>query len=126
MLFSKMLIPTLREAPSDADIISAKLMIRAGMIRKVASGLYEFLPLGLKALRKVEKIIREEMNAAGGQEVTLPLIFPKELWLETGRWNVCGKELFRLKDRKEAEFCLAPTAEEGITDLVRKNISSYK
>ncbi|MCL2484838.1 MAG: proline--tRNA ligase [Endomicrobia bacterium] len=126
MYFSKMLIPTLREAPSDADIISAKLMIRAGMIRKLASGLYEFLPLGLKALRKVEKIIREEMNAADGQEVTLPLMFPKELWLETGRWNVYGKELFRLKDRKEAEFCLAPTAEEGITDLVRKNISSYK
>lgn len=121
-----MLIPTLREAPSDADIISAKLMIRAGMIRKVSSGLYEFLPLGLKALRKVETIIREEMNAAGGQEVILPLLFPKELWLETGRWNVYGKELFRLKDRKEAEFCLAPTAEEGITDLIRKNINSYK
>ncbi|MDR1696084.1 MAG: proline--tRNA ligase [Endomicrobium sp.] len=126
MYFSKMLIPTLREAPSDADIISAKLMIRAGMIRKVSSGLYEFLPLGLKALRKVETIIREEMNAAGGQEVILPLLFPKELWLETGRWNVYGKELFRLKDRKEAEFCLAPTAEEGITDLIRKNINSYK
>ncbi|MCL2390604.1 MAG: proline--tRNA ligase [Endomicrobia bacterium] len=126
MYFSKMLIPTLREAPSDADIISAKLMIRSGMIRKVASGLYEFLPLGLKALRKVEKIVREEMDAAGGQEVVLPLIFPKELWLETGRWDVYGKELFRLKDRKEAEFCLAPTAEEGITDLVRKNIYSYK
>jgi len=121
-----MLIPTLREAPSDADIISAKLMIRSGMIRKLASGLYEFLPLGIRALRKVENIIREEMDAAGGQEVVLPLIFPKELWIETGRWNVYGKELFRLKDRKEAEFCLAPTAEEGITDLVRKDIKSYK
>ncbi|MDR1195497.1 MAG: proline--tRNA ligase [Endomicrobium sp.] len=126
MYFSKMLIPTLREAPSDADIISAKLMIRAGMIRKVASGLYEFLPLGLRALKKVENIIREEMNAIDGQEVSLPLIFPKELWLETGRWNVYGKELFRLKDRKDAEFCLSPTAEECITDLIRKDIKSYK
>lgn len=126
MYFSKMLIPTLKEAPSDADIISAKLMIRSGMIRKVASGLYEFLPLGLKALRKVEKIIREEMNTAGGQEVVLPLLFPKDLWMETGRWNVYGKELFRLKDRKDTEFCLAPTAEEGITDLVRKDVKSYK
>lgn len=126
MYYSKMYIPTLREAPSDADIISAKLMIRSGMIRKVASGLYEFLPLGLKVLQKVENIIREEMNAADGQEVSLPLLFPKELWIETGRWNVYGKELFRLKDRKDSEFCLAPTAEEGITDLVRKDIKSYK
>ena len=126
MYFSKLYAPTLREAPSDADIISAKLMIRSGMIRKVASGLYEFLPLGLRALRKVENIIREEMNAADGQEVILPLLFPKELWIETGRWNVYGKELFRLKDRKDAEFCLAPTAEEGVTDLVRKDIKSYK
>jgi len=126
MFFTKMLIPTLREAPSYADIISAKLMIRAGMVRKLASGLYEFLPLGLKVLRKVENIIREEMNAAGGQEITLPLIFPKDLWVETGRWNVYGKELFRLKDRKDAEFCLAPTAEEAVTDLVRKEIRSYK
>jgi prolyl-tRNA synthetase len=121
-----MLIPTLREVSSDSDIISAKLMIRAGMIRKLASGLYEFLPLGLKVLKKVENIIRQEMNTAGGQEITLPLIFPKDLWLETGRWNVYGKELFRLKDRKDSEFCLAPTAEEAITDLVRKEIRSYK
>jgi prolyl-tRNA synthetase len=126
MFFSKILIPTLREAPSDADIVSAKLMIRSGMIRKLASGLYEFLPLGLKALRKVENIIRHEMNAAGGQEIILPLIFPKDLWEETGRWNVYGKELFRLKDRKDAELCLAPTAEEVVTDLVRKDIKSYK
>ncbi|MDR3256195.1 MAG: proline--tRNA ligase [Endomicrobium sp.] len=126
MFFSKMFIPTLREAPSDADIVSAKLMIRSGMIRKLASGLYEFLPLGLRVLRKIENIIRQEMNAAGGQEVSLPLIFPKDLWLETGRWNVYGKELFRLKDRKDAEFCLAPTAEEAVTDLIRKDIKSYK
>jgi prolyl-tRNA synthetase len=121
-----MLIPTLREAPSDADIISAKLMIRAGMIRKLASGFYEFLPLGLKVLKKVESIIREEMNAVGGQEISLPLVFPKDLWIETGRWNTYGKELFKLKDRKEVEFCLAPTAEEAVTDLVRKEIKSYK
>ena len=126
MFFSKMLIPTLREAPSVADIISAKLMIRAGMIRKLASGIYEFLPLGLKVLRKIENIIRQEMNAAGGQEVIFPLILPKDLWLETDRWNVYGKELFRLKDRKDAEFCLAPTAEEAVTDMVRKDIKSYK
>jgi prolyl-tRNA synthetase len=121
-----MLIPTLREVPSDSDIISAKLMIRAGMIRKLASGLYEFLPLGLKVLKKVENIIRQEMNAIGGQEITLPLISPKDLWLETGRWNVYGRELFKLKDRKDSEFCLAPTAEEAVTDLVRKEVRSYK
>jgi prolyl-tRNA synthetase len=126
MYYSKILIPTLREAPSDADNISAKLMIRSGMVRKLASGLFEYLPLGLRALRKVENIIRDEMNSADGQEVVLPLLMPKDLWLETGRWNVYGKELFRLKDRKDAEFCLAPTAEEAITDLVRKDITSYK
>jgi prolyl-tRNA synthetase len=121
-----MLIPTLREAPQDSDIVSAKLMIRAGMIRKLASGFYEFLPLGLKVLKKVENIIREEMNNAGGQEIILPLLFPKDLWIQTGRWNVYGKELFRLKDRKESEFCLAPTAEEAVTDLISKEIKSYK
>jgi prolyl-tRNA synthetase len=126
MFFSKLLIPTLREAPADADVVSAKLMIRSGMVRKLASGLYEFLPLGLRALRKVENIIRQEMNAAGGQEIMLPLISPKDLWLETGRWSVYGKELFRLKDRKDAGFCLAPTAEEVVTDLVRKDIKSYR
>jgi len=126
MFFSKMFIPTLKEAPADADIVSAKLMIRAGMIRKVASGLYEYLPLGFKALKKAEQIIREELNAIGGQEVSMPLILPKELWEETGRWNVYGKELFRLKDRKNAEFCLAPTHEEPITDLARREIRSYR
>ncbi|MDR0820603.1 MAG: proline--tRNA ligase [Endomicrobium sp.] len=126
MFFSKMLIPTLKEAPSDADIVSVKLMVRSGMMRKLASGLYELLPLGLKVLRKVENIIRQEMNSAGGQEVIFPLIFPKALLLETGRWNVYGKELFKLKDRKDVEFCLAPTAEEVVTDLIRKDIKSYK
>jgi prolyl-tRNA synthetase len=126
VFFSKILIPTLKEAPSDTDIVSVKLMVRSGMMRKLASGFYELLPLGLKVLRKVENIIRQEMNNAGGQEVIFPLIFPKALLLETGRWNAYGKELFRFKDRKDAEFCLVPTAEEVVTDLVRKNIESYK
>jgi prolyl-tRNA synthetase len=126
MLRSKYFLPTLRNVPSDADNVSAKLMLRAGMIRKIASGVYEWLPLGLKVLKKVENIIREEMNAAGGQEVWLPVIQPKELWEETGRWQVYGKELCRLKDRKGSEFCLAPTAEEVITDMVRNEIRSYR
>jgi len=126
MFFSKLLIPTLREAPSDAEIVSAKLMIKSGMIRKLASGSYEFLPLGLRVLRKIESIIRREMDGAGGQEIILPLIFPKELLIESGRWSVYGRELFRLRDRKDAEFCLAPTAEEVVMDLVRKDIRSYK
>jgi prolyl-tRNA synthetase len=121
-----MLIPTLKEVPLGADIVSVKLMVRSGMMRKLAPGLFELLPLGLKVLRKIENIIRQEMDAAGGQEVIFPLISPKNLWLETGRWNVYGKELFRLKDRKDAEFCLAPTAEEVVTDLIRKEIKSYK
>jgi prolyl-tRNA synthetase len=116
----------LREAPADADNVSAKLMQRAGMIRKLASGIYEWLPLGLKVLRKVENIIRDEMNRVNGHEVWLPLLLPKDLWVETGRWNVYGKELFRLKDRKDSEFCLGPTHEEAITDLVRREVRSYR
>jgi prolyl-tRNA synthetase len=123
---SRFFLPTLKESPSDADALSAKLMIRAGLIRKVASGLYEWLPLGLRVLKKVENIIREEMNRIGGLEVWLPHIQPKELWEETGRWAVYGKELLRLKDRKDAEFCFAPTAEEVITDLARREVRSYR
>ncbi|MDR0956756.1 MAG: proline--tRNA ligase [Endomicrobium sp.] len=126
MFFSKLLIPTLKEIPADTDIISAKLMIRSGMVRKLASGLYEFLPLGTRVLKKIENILRQEMNIVGGQEIMLPLISPKELWEETGRWNIYGKELFRFKDRKNTEFCLTPTAEEPVTDLIRKEIKSYK
>jgi len=126
MYFSKAFIPTLKEAPSDLDNISAKLMARAGMTRKLGSGLFELLPLGLKTLKNVIEIIREEMESVDGQEVRLPLLLPKDLWIETGRWNVYGKELFRLKDRKDADFCLAPTHEEAITDLVRNNVSSYR
>ncbi len=126
MYYSKAFIPTLKEAPSDMDNISAKLMVRSGMIRKLGSGLFELLPLGLKTLENVMTVIKEEMRAIDGQEVKLPLLLPKELWIETGRWNVYGKELFRIKDRKNAEFALAPTHEEAITDLARSFIKSYK
>lgn len=126
MYYSKAFIPTLKEAPSDMDNISAKLMVRSGMIRKLGSGLFELLPLGLRTLENVMTVIREEMRAIDGQEVKLPLLLPKELWIETGRWNVYGKELFRIKDRKNAEFALAPTHEEAITDLARSFIKSYK
>ncbi|MFA6583485.1 MAG: proline--tRNA ligase [Elusimicrobiaceae bacterium] len=126
MKLSQYFVPTLREAPQDADTISANLMIRAGLIRKLASGIYEWLPLGLRTLKKVEQIVREEMDKAGGMEVWLPVIQPKELWLETGRWNVYGKELLRIEDRKETEFCFAPTAEEVITNMVRRDIRSYR
>lgn len=123
---SKTLLPTLKELPADADTASARLMLRAGMIRKVAAGLYEWLPVGLRALRKVERIVREEMDRAGGQEVWLPVVQPKDLWAESGRWQVYGREMLRFKDRKDTEFCLAPTAEEVITDLVRREIRSYR
>ena len=126
MKLSNYYLPTLKEAPKDADTLSAKLMIRAGLIRKVASGLYEWLPLGLKVLKKVENIVREEMDRAGACEVWLPLVQPKELWEESGRWTYYGKELLRFADRKEAEFCFAPTAEEVMTDLVKKDTTSYK
>lgn len=126
MKLSRFFLPTLKDNPTDADALSAKLMIRSGMIRKVASGLYEWLPLGLSVLKKVENIIREEMNRIGGLEVWLPQIQPKELWEETGRWGIYGKELLRLKDRKDAEFCFAPTAEEVITDLARREVRSYR
>jgi prolyl-tRNA synthetase len=126
MKLSRYLLPTLREAPSDADNVSAQLMQRAGMIRKVASGIYDWLPLGLRVLRKVEKIVRAEMDGIGGQEVSLPVIQPKGLWEETGRWGIYGKELLRLKDRKDAEFCFSPTAEEVVTDLVRREVRSWR
>lgn len=121
-----MLLPTLKESPSDADVISQKLMIRAGMIRKVAAGVYNLLPMGLRAIRKVEAIVREEMNRAGAQEVSMPMVIPAELWQESGRWDEYGKELLRIKDRHDRDFCLGPTHEEVITDLVRREVRSYK
>ena len=126
MHFSKLFIPTLKESPADAEVISHKLMVRAGMIRQLASGIYSILPLGLRVLRKVEQIIREEMNQIGGQEVFLPSIQPAELWIESKRWDFYGKELLRFKDRHGREFCYGPTHEEVITDIVRKEAKSYR
>lgn len=126
MRVSKLLNPTLRETPAEAEIISHQLMLRAGLIRKAAAGVYTYLPLGWRVLRKIEQIIREEMDAKGGQEILMPIMQPAELWKETGRWDVYGPEMFRLKDRHEREFCLGPTHEEMITDLVRSEVRSYK
>jgi len=126
MRYSKSLIPTLRDVPSEAETIAHQLMLRAGLIRKVAAGSYEWLPVCLKGPKKLEHVIREEMNAASGQEVWLPQMQPRTLWDETGRWSVYGKELMRFKDRKDSEFCLAPTAEEVVTDLVRREVRSWR
>ena len=126
MRMSQVVAPTLREDPSEAEVISHKLMLRGGFIRKLAAGVYTFLPLGWRVLSKVSNIIREEMNRAGAQEVLMPTLLPAELWQETGRWDMYGKELFRIKDRHDREFCLGPTHEEVITDLVRTSVRSYK
>lgn len=126
MKYSRLFLPTLKEVPAEAEVISHKLLLRAGMIRKLASGLYSYLPLGLKSLRKVEKIIREEMDHAGAQEVLLPIVQPSELWRESGRWEHYGKELLRFEDRHGRASCLGPTHEEVITDIVRKEVRSYR
>ncbi len=126
MRYSRYFIPTLKETPSEAEVVSHRLMLRAGLIRKLASGIYNFLPAGLKSIRKVENIIREEMNRAGAIEVLLPAVQPAELWQESGRWDYYGRELLRFKDRNNRDACLGPTHEEVITDLVRREIHSYK
>ncbi|BBB26016.1 proline--tRNA ligase [Amphritea japonica] len=126
MRASQFLIATLKETPSDAEVISHQLMLRSGMVRKVASGLYNWLPAGLRTLRKVERIVREEMDKSGAQEVLMPAIQPAELWQESGRWEKYGPELLRVHDRHNREFCVGPTHEEVITDLVRNEIQSYK
>lgn len=126
MLFSRMFIPTMKEEPKEAEVVSHKLMLRAGFIRRLSSGIYTWLPLGLKSLRKVERIIREEMDRSGAQEILMPAVQPKELWVESGRWELYGKELLRFQDRNERELCLAPTHEEVITDLVRREVRSYR
>lgn len=126
MKMANMLISTLREVPAEAEIDSHKLMLRAGMIRKMASGIYNYMPLGLKVLKNIEKIVREEMNEAGGQEFLASAILPAELWQESGRWDVYGEEMFRLKDRNNRDFCLGPTHEEVFTDMARNEIKSYK
>ncbi|HPK22059.1 MAG TPA: proline--tRNA ligase [Smithella sp.] len=126
MRYSEMFLPTVREVPSDAEIISHQLMIRAGLIRKLTSGIYSYLPLGYRVIRKLEQIIREEMNRAGAQEVHLPMVQPAEIWQESGRWTYYGKELLRLRDRHDHEYCLGPTHEEVITGLVRNDVKTYR
>ncbi|MBN3002191.1 proline--tRNA ligase [Chromobacterium alkanivorans] len=126
MRASQFFISTLKEAPADADIASQKLMMRAGFIRKVAAGIYSWMPMGLRSVRKVENIVREEMNRAGAIEVSLPVVQPAGLWQETGRWDKMGEELLRFKDRHERDFALQPTAEELITDIARNELRSYR
>lgn len=126
MRASRFFISTLKEAPADADIVSQKLMLRAGMIRKLAAGIYNYLPMGLRTIRKVEAIIREEMNAAGAVELLMPVVQPAELWQETGRWQKYGAELMRIKDRHDRDFIVQPTSEEAITDIARAEIKSYR
>lgn len=126
MRTSRLLLCTLKETPTDAEVVSHQLLLRAGMVRKLASGLYTWLPLGLRVLRKVEHIVREEMNRAGAQEVLMPVVQPAELWQESGRWAQYGPELLRLEDRHQRNFCLGPTHEEVITDLVRSEVNSYR
>ena len=126
MRWSTTFIPTLKEDPADAEVASHKLLVRAGMIRQISRGIYDYLPLALRAIRKIETIVREEMDRAGAQELLLPIAAPAELWQESGRWEIYGKELIRFKDRHERDFCLGPTHEEIITDLVRKAVRSYR
>ncbi|HCX33471.1 MAG TPA: proline--tRNA ligase, partial [Rhodocyclaceae bacterium] len=117
---------TLKEAPADAEIVSHKLMIRAGLIRRLAGGIYTWMPLGLRVLRKVERIVREEMDRAGAIELSMPAVQPAELWQESGRWQKYGPELLRMRDRHQREFCFGPTHEEVITDIARREIRSYR
>ncbi|HNS67881.1 MAG TPA: proline--tRNA ligase, partial [Mesotoga infera] len=126
MRFSQLYAPTLKEAPSDADLVSIKLLIRGGFVRKVAAGVYTYLPLGFRVLKKIEEIVRQEMNAIGSQEILMPIIQPAELWHETGRWDDYGPEMMKLQDRHERFFTLGPTHEEIITHILRNELKSYK
>jgi prolyl-tRNA synthetase len=126
MRYSQYLLPTLKEIPADAEVISHQLMLRSGMIRKVAAGIYNYMPLGLRSIRKMEQIIRQEMNRAGAIECLMPMANPAELWQESGRWEKYGKELLRFKDRKDADFCMGPTHEEVVTDIIRNTVRSYR
>jgi prolyl-tRNA synthetase len=126
MRWTKTLIPTLKEDPADAEVISHKLLVRAGFIRQISRGIYDYFPLALRVIRKIEQIVREEMDRAGAQELLLPISSPAELWQESGRWEMYGKELLRFKDRHERDFCLGPTHEEIVTDLVRRSVRSYR
>lgn len=126
MRYTQYFLPTLKETPADAEVISHQLMARAGMIRKVAAGVYDYLPLGLRVIRKVENIVREEMNRAGAIELLMPAVNPAELWQQSGRWQQYGKELLRFKDRKDTDFCIGPTHEEVVTEIVRGTVRSYR
>src|SRR5574341_1164468 len=126
MRYSRLFIPTLKEAPSEAEAISHKLMVRAGFVRQIAAGLYIYLPLGMRVMAKINQIIREEMNAIGGQEVTMPVLNPAEVWQQTGRWDAIGDEMFRLKDRGGRDMCLAMTHEETMTWLAAHDLRSYR
>src|SRR5258706_3643549 len=126
MRASQYYLATLKEAPQEAELSSHKLMLRAGLIRKLASGLYSWMPYGLRVVRKVEQVVREEMNSAGAHEMLARPVHPRELWEETGRWELYGPMMLHIKDRAEREFCYAPTAEEVLCDIVRKEIKSYR
>ena len=126
MYYSKTLIPTLKEDPAEAEVVSHKLMLRTGLIRKLSAGIYCYLPMALRVLKKIEKVVREEMTKTSAEELLLPALQPSELWEETGRWQKYGKELIRLRDRHDHDFCLGPTHEEVIVDLVRKEVRSYR
>lgn len=126
MKMSNLYAPTLREVPAEAEVVSHQLMLRAGMIRKATGGVYSYLPLAWRTLRKIEQIVREEMDAKGGQEIAMPIVQPAEIWQQTGRWDVYGEEMFRLKDRHQRDFCLGPTHEEMVTTLVKADIRSYR
>ena len=126
MLMSRLHIPTIKEAPKEAEVPSHRLMLRGGYIRREAAGIYSFLPLAVRTLHKIQRIIREELDRAGAQEVLLPTIQPSDLWQESGRWDQYGPELLRVTDRKKSEFCYAPTAEEVIVSLVRRDVGSWR
>src|SRR5437868_13933006 len=126
MKASQFFISTLKEAPADAEVVSHQLMTRAGMIKKLGAGIYSYLPMGLRVIRKIEAIVREEMNRAGAVELLMPVVQPAELWQETGRFQVYGPELLRLKDRHERDFIIQPTSEEVVTDVGRQELRSYK
>ena len=126
MRTSQFFLSTLKEAPSDAEIVSHKLMLRAGLVKRLAGGIYTWMPLGLRILRKVEAIVRQEMDRAGAIELLMPAVQPAELWQESGRWEKYGPELLRLKDRHQRDFVIGPTHEEVITDIVRKEVKSYR
>ncbi|HZN24898.1 MAG TPA: proline--tRNA ligase, partial [Burkholderiales bacterium] len=126
MRVSQFPISTLKEAPSEAEVVSHKLMLRAGLIKRLTSGVYSWMPVGLRVLRKVEKVVREEMNRSGAIELMMPVVQPAELWQESGRWEQYGPELLRFKDRHGREFCLGPTHEEVVSDIVRREVKSYR